>query len=322
MNFPPVYHLLSDGCLESIADKIGKEWRQFFIHLGFKNADMDHWEHDSHKSLIDVIRTGLHKWKSNPLPPQKILNRNIKELLDWIIEALLRSKRQDIAEKLISEREQLDIDEVIDRLSLTLTNDSRMSCFINLGIKIEDIHRAQEDYNKLKDQTTTLLRDWLDEHLRKYWKYQEMLTVLRTMKENDIADQIIKECNVSDYTDKANGCSDTYRNENDSRTLNTSRKSQSDSLQNYKRTNGRKSQSDSRQINKRTNDNSRKVDEEPSATKKVKDEGQVIAVTGDDRGHNLVPVLDAFVETGKHVIDGTLRIFKAIINDKALKKKM
>ena len=41
-----------------------------------------------------------------------------------------------------------------------------------------------------------------------------------------------------------------------------------------------------------------------------------ILVTGDDRGHNPVPVLDAFVETGKHVIDGTLRIFKAIINKK------
>ena len=91
----------------------------------------------------------------------------------------------------------VDIDQVIDRLSLRLTDEKRMLCFISLGIKIEDITRAEEDYKTLKDKTTTLLSDWLDEHLQKYWKYQEILTVLRTMEKNDIADQIIKECKIS-----------------------------------------------------------------------------------------------------------------------------
>ena len=67
---------------------------------------MDHWEHDSHKSLINAIRTGLHKWKSNPLL-KEIRNINIKELLDWIIEALKTRERQDIADELASEKEHL-----------------------------------------------------------------------------------------------------------------------------------------------------------------------------------------------------------------------
>lgn len=81
-------------------------------------------------------------------------------------------------------------------MSLKLTNESRERCLVELGIPNEDITRAQEENKKLKDQTTTLLKKWHDEHLQKYWKYQDILTVLRTMDKNDIADDIIKEYKI------------------------------------------------------------------------------------------------------------------------------
>jgi hypothetical protein len=39
-------------------------------------------------------------------------------------------------------------------------------------------------------------KKWHDEHLQKYWKYQDILTVLRTMDKNDKADDIIKEYKI------------------------------------------------------------------------------------------------------------------------------
>lgn len=91
----------------------------------------------------------------------------------------------------------LDIDQVIDRLSLKLTKDSRERCFVELGIPNEDITRAQKENTKLKDQTTTLLKKWHEEHLQKYWKYQDILKVLRSMDKNSKADDIIKEYKIS-----------------------------------------------------------------------------------------------------------------------------
>jgi hypothetical protein len=67
---------------------------------------------------------------------------------------------------------------------------------VELGIPNEAITRAQEENKKLKNQTTTLLKKWHDEHLQKYWKYQDILTVLRTMDKNDKADDIIKEYKI------------------------------------------------------------------------------------------------------------------------------
>jgi hypothetical protein len=67
---------------------------------------------------------------------------------------------------------------------------------VELGIPNEDITRAEEENKKLKDLTTILLKKWHDEHLQKYWKYQDILTVLRTMDKNDIADDIIKEYKI------------------------------------------------------------------------------------------------------------------------------
>ena len=81
-------------------------------------------------------------------------------------------------------------------MSLKLTNESRERCLVELGIPNEDITRAQEENKKLKNQTTTLLKKWHDEHLQKYWKYQDILTVLRTMDKNDKADDIIKEYKI------------------------------------------------------------------------------------------------------------------------------
>ena len=97
--------LLSDHYLACIADKIGDVWRQFFIHLGFETEKMHHWEHDNPGCLLKTILAGLHEWKKEP--PIKIPNRNIKELLDWIITALRKRERQDIADELKEEREQL-----------------------------------------------------------------------------------------------------------------------------------------------------------------------------------------------------------------------
>ena len=77
-----------------------------------------------------------------------------------------------------------------------MTKESRVRCLVELGIPNEDITRAQEENKKLKNQTTTLLKKWHDEHLQKYWKYQDILTVLRTMGKNDKADDIIKECKI------------------------------------------------------------------------------------------------------------------------------
>ena len=88
------------------------------------------------------------------------------------------------------------MDKVIDRLSFKLTKESRERCFVDLGIPHEDIIRAQEEHKALKNQATTLLKKWHDEHLQKYWKYQDILTVLRTMEKNDKADDIIKEYKI------------------------------------------------------------------------------------------------------------------------------
>ena len=246
-------------------------WRQFFIHLGFETEKMHHWEHDNPGCLLKTILAGLHEWKKEP--PIKIPNRNIKELLDWIITALRKRERQDIADELKVEREQLDIDKVIDRLSLKLTNESRERCLVELGIPNEAITRAQEENKKLKNQTTTLLKKWHDEHLQKYWKYQDILTVLRTMDKNDKADDIIKEYKILEYTEKTNNWSDTCRKENDIGTSNTSRESKNfnpSSLESDP--SPPKDQTVSHNINKRIHDYSRKGDDEASPAKKVKSE--------------------------------------------------
>jgi hypothetical protein len=73
--------------------------------LGFETEKMDHWEHDNPKCLLSAILVGLHEWKKKP--PNTIPNRNIKELLDWIITALRKCERQDIADELKVERKQL-----------------------------------------------------------------------------------------------------------------------------------------------------------------------------------------------------------------------
>jgi hypothetical protein len=64
-------------------------------------------KHDNPGCLLKTILAGLHEWKKEP--PIKIPNRNIKELLDWIITALRKRERQDIADELKVEREHVSI---------------------------------------------------------------------------------------------------------------------------------------------------------------------------------------------------------------------
>ena len=75
------------------------------MHLGFEDAHMDHWEHDNPNFHLRAIRAGLHEWTKKL--PNKIPNRNIKELLEWIITALRKNDRRDIADELMSEIKQL-----------------------------------------------------------------------------------------------------------------------------------------------------------------------------------------------------------------------
>ena len=92
--------VLSDKFLTSVAERIGKDWRSFFIALGFENHNLDHFEHGKSNVLLQINLHGLREWRRRDL--EGVPDEQIPELIDFILDGFSSIERKDILDDIKS----------------------------------------------------------------------------------------------------------------------------------------------------------------------------------------------------------------------------
>ncbi|VDI14638.1 ATP-dependent RNA helicase DDX58 [Mytilus galloprovincialis] len=195
----PLFDILNVEFITTVAQNIGKDWKSFFIELGFEDVDLYHFEYDN-KGLLNIVLAVLHVWKENPLIVDERRNSQcIKEIFDLIIDILRRHGCNNIADDLPSKFPGSDINQIIGHLSRYLINEQRSLVLRSLGISHEKILSAPKQGQSLKEETTTILNNWYKDQTCKYWKCQELFTVFRNRGELSSIKNITDKFIISEY---------------------------------------------------------------------------------------------------------------------------